>query len=47
MTLALLLQQVWFSALVGWSAGLFGQQRIVEQMQQANQILMKGLDSSG
>ncbi len=47
MTLALLLQQVWFAALVGWSAGLFGQQRIVEQMQQANKILMKGLDYTG
>ena len=43
MTLAFLLLQVWFASLVGWSAGLFGQGKIIEQTQTAAELLIKGL----
>jgi AcrR family transcriptional regulator len=40
-TLALMLQQIWFASLVGWSAGLHGVNRVVEQMEQASALLLK------
>lgn len=45
MTLALLLQQVWFASLVGWSAGLHGQGRVVEQVSLATGLLLRGLEA--
>ena len=44
MTYAFMLLQMWFSCLVGWSAGLFGQASIDEQMHRAALVLAKGLD---
>jgi TetR/AcrR family transcriptional regulator, cholesterol catabolism regulator len=46
MTYAFMLLQVWFSCLVGWSAGLFSQASIEEQMARAASVLAKGLDIS-
>ncbi len=42
---ALLLQQVWFAALVGWSAKLHGTGRAIEQVAQAARLLLAGLDA--
>jgi TetR/AcrR family transcriptional regulator, cholesterol catabolism regulator len=39
--LALMLQQVWFASLVGWSAGLHGQTTVVEHTETAAQLLLK------
>jgi hypothetical protein len=44
-TLALLLQQLWFASLVGWSAGLHAQADVVEHVRQGANLLMRGLDS--
>jgi AcrR family transcriptional regulator len=44
MTYAFMLLQLWFSCLVGWSAGLFSQASIYEQMERAAHVLAKGLD---
>jgi AcrR family transcriptional regulator len=44
MTYAFMLLQLWFSCLVGWSAGLFSQASIDEQMARAAIVLAKGLD---
>ena len=44
MTYAFMLLQLWFSCLVGWSAGLFPQASIDDQMARAAQVLAKGLD---
>jgi len=38
--LALVLQQVWFASLIGWSAGLFGQSGIVDQTRAAAGLLL-------
>jgi AcrR family transcriptional regulator len=43
-TLALLLQQLWFAGLVAWSAGMLKQKEVIDQMQSAAEILMRGLD---
>lgn len=40
---AVLLQQIWFAALVGWSARLHGQARVVEQVGEAAELLIAGL----
>ncbi len=40
--IALLLQQVWFAALVGWSAKLHGTARAVEQVTRAARLLLAG-----
>ena len=40
---AVLLQQIWFAALVGWSARLHGQTRVVEQVREAAEFLIAGL----
>jgi TetR/AcrR family transcriptional regulator, cholesterol catabolism regulator len=47
MTYAFMLLQLWFSCLVGWSAGLFSQPSINEQMERAALVLAKGLDIAG
>lgn len=39
--LADVLQQVWFSSLIGWSAGLHGQAGIVEQTRAAGELLLE------
>ncbi len=39
---AMLLQNLWFAALVGWSAKLHGQARVVDQMRAAAELLLKG-----
>ena len=44
LTYAFMLLQLWFSCLVGWSAGLFSQASIAEQMERASRVLAKGLD---
>jgi AcrR family transcriptional regulator len=41
--IALLLQQIWFAALVGWSAGLTGPKQIVEQVKLSARLLLAGL----
>jgi len=41
-TLALLLQQIWFAALVGWSAGMHGQGRVVDQVKTGIYLLVRG-----
>ncbi|MBM4376924.1 MAG: TetR/AcrR family transcriptional regulator [Deltaproteobacteria bacterium] len=43
LAVALLLQQVWFAALVGWSAKLHGVPRIIEQVSVAMRLLLAGL----
>jgi hypothetical protein len=44
LTYAFMLLQLWFSCLVGWSAGLFDQRSVVQQMARAASVLAKGLD---
>jgi AcrR family transcriptional regulator len=44
LTYAFMLLQLWFSCLVGWSAGLFDQRGVVQQMARAATVLAKGLD---
>lgn len=44
LTVAMLLQNLWFAALVGWSAKLHGQARVVEQMRIAAELLLRGAD---
>ena len=43
-TLTLLLQQLWFSVLVAWSAGLLTQAQVISQMRTAAQVLTRGLE---
>ena len=38
------LQHVWFSSLIGWSAGLHGQAFVVEQTRTAARLLLDGSD---
>jgi AcrR family transcriptional regulator len=42
LTVAMLLQNIWFAALVGWSAKLHGPRRVVEQMRTAAELLLRG-----
>lgn len=42
--LALMLQQLWFAGLVGWSAGLHGQSEILEQMDNWAERLLRDYD---
>ena len=44
MTYAFMLLQQWFACLVGWSAGLFPQAQVEEQMDRAARVLAKGLE---
>lgn len=46
MTYAFMLLQLWFSCLVGWSAGLFSQAGVDQQMTRAAEVLAKGLDTA-
>lgn len=41
LTLAWVLQNIWFAALVGWSAGLQGQAEVIAQMETATQLVMR------
>jgi AcrR family transcriptional regulator len=41
--LAALLQQIWFAALVGWSAGLVGQNDVSDQVKIAAEFLIRGM----
>jgi TetR/AcrR family transcriptional regulator, cholesterol catabolism regulator len=43
-SLALLLQQIWFASLVGWSAGLVDEAGAIEQMQRAAGLLIRATD---
>jgi AcrR family transcriptional regulator len=43
-TMASALQQFWFAALVGWSAGLIGVTNVVEQMRWVTAVLDRGID---
>jgi AcrR family transcriptional regulator len=43
-TMAAALQQFWFAALVGWSAGLTGVKGVVEQMRWVSRVLDRGID---
>jgi hypothetical protein len=43
-TMAAALQQFWFAALVGWSAGLTGVNGVVEQMRWVSAVLDRGID---
>jgi AcrR family transcriptional regulator len=43
-TLSMLMQQLWFASLVGWSAGLFDQATIIEQLRMAGELLVRGLE---
>jgi hypothetical protein len=38
-----MLQQMWFAALVGWSAGMFGENDVIEQVRRAAQLLSQAL----
>jgi AcrR family transcriptional regulator len=46
-TLAFILQQLWFASLVGWSAGLFNQTIIVEQVKKTAALIMRGMEAEG
>jgi hypothetical protein len=41
--LAALLQQIWFAALVGWSAGLIGPNDVTEQVKTAAELILRGM----
>lgn len=40
-----MLQQIWFSALVGWASGLHDEARIVEYIHAAAHLMLKGLEA--
>ena len=43
--LALMAQQMWFAALVGWSAGLFSENEVIDQVCRAVELVHRGLES--
>ena len=45
-TLGTILLQVWFSALVGWSGGVYDPDGVVEQVRIAARVVLRGLRSS-
>jgi AcrR family transcriptional regulator len=45
LTMAILLQQLWFASLVAWSAKLHSQSKIVEQTKLAAELLFAGLNA--
>jgi TetR/AcrR family transcriptional regulator, cholesterol catabolism regulator len=45
--LALLLQQLWFASLVGWSAGLVGPNDVITQIKDAAALINRGIDTKG
>ena len=44
--LAKMLQNIWFASMVGWTGGLFGPDRVVEQVVDGMRVLIKGLEIS-
>jgi AcrR family transcriptional regulator len=44
--LAFILQQLWFAALVGWSAELISQSQVVDQVRTAATLLIRGLEAA-
>lgn len=44
-TVADYLQRIWFASLVGWSAGLHGQNDVIEQMDAAAELLLEATKS--
>lgn len=44
-TVAMLLSEVWFAALVGWSAGLNTVAQVVDEVALAADLLLRGLDA--
>lgn len=45
LTAAMFLQQIWFSMLVGWSAGLNGQAAVSRQVHLAAELLLAGMEA--
>lgn len=43
---ALILQGVWFAALVGWTDGLHGPEAVIIQLERAAELLLAGLDAT-
>jgi len=43
--LAMMLQQLWFASLVGWSAKLHGQRGVRDQMRDAVDLLLRGIEA--
>ncbi len=43
---AMLMQQIWFAALVGWSAGVSSQAQVMEQVEAAATIVFRGVRGS-
>jgi AcrR family transcriptional regulator len=41
-TLAVMLQNIWFASLVGWSGGLIGEHDVIQQMEIAADLLLPG-----
>jgi hypothetical protein len=41
---AFLLQQVWFSALVGWMGGLIAKSSVIDQLRIALTLLLRGME---
>ena len=41
------LQQVWFAGLVGWAAGLHGQDHVVAQTRTAAELMLRGSSDGG
>lgn len=44
LNVAMFLQNLWFAGLVGWSAKLHGQQRVVDQVTEAATLILAGLE---
>ncbi len=45
LSLAVPMQDIWFSAIVGWSAGLVEQGEIVKRVTDAARLILRGLDA--
>jgi hypothetical protein len=43
--LTILLQQIWYSSLVGWSAGLVDANGVIEQVKTAAVLISRGMES--
>jgi len=44
-TLAVLLQNIWFGALVGWTGGMHDHDAVIQQMDTATDLLLAGTDA--
>jgi hypothetical protein len=40
----MILQHVWFAALVGWAAGFHTQKTVVELMARSSAVVLRGID---